>query len=1088
MSQKVKGLSVKLGIDATDFNGAIENVQRNINGLSRELKDVNRQLKFDPKNTDLLAQKQKILAERVSETKKKLDLLQESQGQVNKAFEEGKIDEDQYRRHQTAIADTTSKLKGYEEQLKSVGDELDKSQSKMEKVSDGFTNAGDNLTSAGKKLLPASVAASGALFGLGKAAMDYDTAWIGVQKTMSDDATPDQLNAIKEGIKTMSKEIGASTTEIAAVSEAAGQLGIETDNILEFTKVMVDMGKSTNLSSDVAATTLARFANVTKMSQKDFSRLGSTIVALGNNSATTEAEIASMAMNLGSAGHQVGMTESDIVALAASLSSVGLEAAGGGTAFSKLLIEMQLASETGVGAFRDLEQYADMFGMSIYDLNGIIRDGGKPLNKYAESVGLTGAEMKRMQKDAVEASNNLESFADVAGMSADEFAAAFKDNATEALQSFIKGLSEAGEEGESAIKILDDMGIKETRLRDALLRSSNASDIFNDSIKLGTKAWAENNALTDEAQLRYDSVEGKMNKMKASFNVMAINLGEKLLPHITTFFEWVSKLADKFGALDDGTQKFIVTTVAVVAAGAPVLMFLGKAATGAGTLLKVIGGASKALGLFQGASATAAAATGTLATSSAGASAAGAGMAGSLAGVGSAVGAAAIAAAPFIAAAAAVVAVGVGINHVMSKEVVPSVDLFADALDTTGQTIDEFGNISGATMIKISEETKETFGSYIEMSDGVQEQFSRMYVGLDEITETGIQSLKESTDVMVDSIIAKNTERKDSEIEILSGLYGESSFMTEENRQTIEGILNSDYENREKKTEDLRIKLKGLYDDMANDAEGGTQEQKMLVENILQELAQSAADVMTKSAVEREVIMQKYNAYEGRTTTEQASKIISELETQKNETIQKAEETKNEQIRVAEELRSKGGEEAEKMADKIISEANRQYSDTVLIAKNGKKDAVDKLIEANKDLSKSVDTESGKIKTGWDKLSSWWDNLWFKPKEAKVKETYESSGGQKHNNGLLNVPYNGYEAILHRNERVLTASENAKLKADGFIGNRQLANTQETVNQIDNSVVNNTFTLGGTYHIREEQDITKVARELHRLQLQKARG
>ena len=104
-----------------------------------------------------------------------------------------------------------------------------------------------------------------------------------------------------------------TTTEIAGVAEAAGQLGIATDDVLEFSRVMLDLGVSTNLSSEQAATSLAKFANITKMAAGDYERLGSTVVALGNNFATTEADIVNMAMKIASTGTQVGLTEPQII-------------------------------------------------------------------------------------------------------------------------------------------------------------------------------------------------------------------------------------------------------------------------------------------------------------------------------------------------------------------------------------------------------------------------------------------------------------------------------------------------------------------------------------------------------------------------------------------------------------------------------------------------------------------------------------------------------------------------------------------------------------------------------------------------------
>ena len=212
----------------------------------------------------------------------------------------------------------------------------------------------------------------------------------------------------------MSKETPASTTAISGVAEAAGQLGIETDNILDFSKVMIDLGNSTNLSAETAASSLAKYANVTGMSQKDFDKLGSTIVALGNNFATTEADIVGMATRLAGAGSQIGLTDGEIMGFATALSSVGIEAEMGGSAFSKAMINMQLACETGLG---DAQELSKKTGMSLRELQLMSENSGGDFKDLAQSLGYTNSEMKAMIKAGV----NLENFADVAGMTADEF-------------------------------------------------------------------------------------------------------------------------------------------------------------------------------------------------------------------------------------------------------------------------------------------------------------------------------------------------------------------------------------------------------------------------------------------------------------------------------------------------------------------------------------------------------------------------------------------------------------------------------------------------------------------------------------------
>lgn len=187
---------------------------------------------------------------------------------------------------------------------------------------------GEDMTQLGKNLTKNVTMPIAGLAGVSaKAAIDFESAFAGVRKTVN--ASESDMKKLETGIRDMAKEMPTAATEIAGVAEAAGQLGIKTDSILGFTKTMVMLGDSTNMSAEEAATSLARLANITGMSQNDFDRLGSTIVALGNNLATTESEITSMGLRLAGAGHQVGMSEAQIMSFAGALSSVGIEAEAG---------------------------------------------------------------------------------------------------------------------------------------------------------------------------------------------------------------------------------------------------------------------------------------------------------------------------------------------------------------------------------------------------------------------------------------------------------------------------------------------------------------------------------------------------------------------------------------------------------------------------------------------------------------------------------------------------------------------------------------------------------------------------------------
>ncbi|EPY2275188.1 phage tail tape measure protein [Clostridium sp. FAM 1755] len=333
--------------------------------------------------------------------------------------------------------------------------------------------------------------AMGAIGGFAlKTGVDFESAFTGVKKTV--DGTDAQFAQLEKAIRNMAKGMPESASEIAGVAEAAGQLGIKVENIEGFTKSMVMLGDSTNMSSKEAATSLARLANITQMPQTEFNRLGSVIVALGNNLATTESEITAMGLRLAGAGHQVGMSEAQIMSFAGALSSVGIEAEAGGSAFSKVMVDMQLAVEKG----------------------------GEGLNQFAK----------------------------VAGMSSSEFQKAFKEDAAGAIIAFIQGLGKCQESGQSAIGVLDNMGITEVRTRDALLRAAGAGNVFTDALKLGTKAWDENIALTKEAETRYATTESKMKMIKNQVVDLGISMFDKFKKPFGESLDSVMKSLEKLSS------------------------------------------------------------------------------------------------------------------------------------------------------------------------------------------------------------------------------------------------------------------------------------------------------------------------------------------------------------------------------------------------------------------------------------------------------------------------------------------------------------------------------------------------------------
>lgn len=216
---------------------------------------------------------------------------------------------------------------------------------KAKASTDGLVDALDKHSNSAREVGGAMTKMGAAtLIGVGaaaKAAMDWESAWAGVLKTV--DGSDTQIGALEESLREMARTMPATHTEIAAVAEAAGQLGVHVDDVAEFTRVMIMLGETTNLTADQASTSFAQFMNIMGTSADQVGYLGSALVQLGNNGASTEADILALSMRIAAAGRAAGMSEADVLGFAAGLANVGVEAEAGGTAISQTFAQIDNA-------------------------------------------------------------------------------------------------------------------------------------------------------------------------------------------------------------------------------------------------------------------------------------------------------------------------------------------------------------------------------------------------------------------------------------------------------------------------------------------------------------------------------------------------------------------------------------------------------------------------------------------------------------------------------------------------------------------------------------------------------------------------
>lgn len=406
--------------------------------------------------------------------------------------------------------------------LKDFNWELSSSGEKLQKV-------GGILQSTGAKMS----ALSAGIVALGKSvvqsAVDFEYSFSYVRKTVQ--TTEEGYTRLERASKEMSTTLATSASDINRVMMTAGQLGIEAKNVEAFSKAMTKVGIAANdLSAEEASTTFAQFMNIMGGTQgtERYNALASAVVEVGNTTATTESKVSAMMLRLAGAGRQIGMTEQDIVGIAAALSSVGIEAQMGGSSFSKALINIEKATV----------------------------DGGEALKQYADLAGLTTKQFKEL----------------------------WETDPTEAFMKFVEGLAKLDEEGESAIKVLEDIGIKEIRLRDTMLRTVGSIDKMRTAINTARDAYEDTanfetrvNALLDTTRNRVENLKNKTQLLGIEFGNSLLPLAEKL---VDTFNEWV----DWFSKLDESEREHIVLIAGIVSAIGPLVTIAGTVTKGIGNI------------------------------------------------------------------------------------------------------------------------------------------------------------------------------------------------------------------------------------------------------------------------------------------------------------------------------------------------------------------------------------------------------------------------------------------------------------------------------------------------------------------------
>lgn len=404
----------------------------------------------------------------------------------------------------------------------------------LQDVGESWQKAGQSIDAITKPIQLASVALAAGGVASAKFAIDFEDNFANVKKTV--DGTEPQLEKVRQGIIDLTttgidgrNAIPQTTAQLTELAATGGQLGITTDEIVNFTETMAQMNTATNLNGAEGAAILAKFMNVTGTEQREVRNLGSAIVDLGNHSATTEADIASMALRLGRTGTVVGISAQDVLGYSTALSSLGIDAEAGGSAVSRTWTKLQNA----------------------------VSQGGE----------------------------DLDNFSKISGMSADEFKQAWAESPSSAFNSFVKGLSQS----EDIISDLQNVGINDVREGDAMKALATGYDKMVSALQRANTAWEDGTALQNEFDAKAETTASQIQVTKNNLVEAARGIGETFLPTIKNVSGGIKDFAQDIANMDDDSKQGLInigTGLIGMGAGAKVIAGTAK---GVGNFVETLG-------------------------------------------------------------------------------------------------------------------------------------------------------------------------------------------------------------------------------------------------------------------------------------------------------------------------------------------------------------------------------------------------------------------------------------------------------------------------------------------------------------------
>lgn len=526
MASRIQGITVEIGGDTTKLQNALKGVNGQIKSTQSQLKDVNKLLKLDPGNTELLAQKHKLLAEAVSETKEKLATLKTAAEQANTALANGEISQEQYDALQREIVETEQDLKNLETQANQSATAVQKIAATGEKLK----TVGDNISSAGQKLLPVTAGVTALGTASVTTAANFESSMSQVQATMG--ITKDAMSTVNgQSVNTMdtlsklAKKMGAETAFSASeCAEALNYLalaGYDTQQMCDTLPTVLNLAAAGDIALADASDMVTDAMSALGMGVDEAETMVDQMAKTASTTNTSVAQLGEGILTIGATAKSIKGGTAELNTELGILANNGIKGAEGGTHLRNIILSLQNPTDKAAAQMEAL-------GLSVYDSEGNMRSMNDILGDLNKSMdGMTSAEKSNIISTIF--------------------------NKTD-LSSVNALLANTGETWDSLQKSITDSG----------------------------------GAAQQMADTQLDNLQGQITILKSALEGLAISFGELLMPAIKQIVGWVQKFVDWLNGMNDGTKKVIMTVALLAAALGPVLIVIGKVISAVGTIMTVV--------------------------------------------------------------------------------------------------------------------------------------------------------------------------------------------------------------------------------------------------------------------------------------------------------------------------------------------------------------------------------------------------------------------------------------------------------------------------------------------------------------------